>query len=56
MSRIRKWLKDFLERLAKAGEEEFHNRPPSCCGTLPNRQQRTKGVVPKNGQSGQGRA
>ncbi len=34
MSKIVKWWKDFLERLGKASEEEFHNRPPSCCGDL----------------------
>jgi hypothetical protein len=35
MSRIVKWWKDFLERLGKASEAEFHNRPPSCCADLP---------------------
>lgn len=38
MSKISKWWRDFLERLAKAGEEEFHNKPPSCCADLPKRQ------------------
>jgi hypothetical protein len=31
VSKIRKWWKNFLERLAEASKEEYGNKPPSCC-------------------------
>jgi len=31
MFSITKWWKDFLERLAKASQEEYGDKPPSCC-------------------------
>lgn len=27
------WLKNFLDKLAKANEESFHGQIPDCCGT-----------------------
>lgn len=31
MTKVKTWWKDFLERLGKAGEKEFGNKPPECC-------------------------
>lgn len=44
ISKITKWWRDFLERLAEANEKEFYNRPPSCCSQLPKRSESVKHV------------
>lgn len=31
VSKIGKWWKNFLERLAEASKQEYGNKPPSCC-------------------------